>query len=50
MADPLTPPPNMVAVPLGKGTVLVIPKRVYEAGIKLGKLLKRREALAKRVK
>ncbi len=44
------PPPGMVAVPLGKGCILVIPERVYLAGLKLGKALRRREALSDRTK
>lgn len=39
------PPPGMVAVPL-QGAVPVIPERVYLAGLRLGKQLRRREALA----
>jgi hypothetical protein len=41
-------PPGFVAVPL-KGAVLVIPERVYVAGLRLGKLLRRREASQRRV-
>ncbi len=44
----LTLPPGMVAVDLGKGCALVIPERVYLAGLKLGKQLRRREAEARR--
>lgn len=36
------PPPSFVAIPL-KGAVLVIPERVYLAGLCLGKMLRRRE-------
>jgi len=39
----VTPPPGFGAVAL-KGTVLVIPERVYVAGLRLGKTLRRREA------
>jgi hypothetical protein len=39
----LTVPPGFVAVPL-KGAVLVIPEQVYVAGLRLGKMLRRREA------
>jgi hypothetical protein len=39
----------MVAIPLGKGCILVLPERVYVAGLKLGKTLQRRVALARRL-
>ncbi len=42
-------PPGMIRAELGKGVVLVIPERVYLAGLWLGKQLKRREALAARM-
>jgi len=38
----LTLPPGFVAVPL-KGATLVIPERVYVAGLRLGKTLRRRQ-------
>jgi hypothetical protein len=38
----------MVAIPLGKGCTLIIPQRIYVAGLKLGKYLRRREAMLKR--
>ncbi len=41
-------PPGMVPVWLDGGGVLVIPIAVYVAGLKLGKRLQRREALAHR--
>jgi hypothetical protein len=41
-------PPGFVAVEIGKGCVLVIPQRVYLAGLRLGKTLRRREVEAKR--
>ncbi len=44
----MTLPPDLVAVDIGKGCLLVIPKRVYLAGLRLGKILRRREAEAKR--
>jgi len=37
----ITLPPGFVAVPLAKGCVCVIPERVYVAGLKLGKTLRR---------
>ncbi len=40
-------PPGFVAVPL-KGAVLVIPERIYVAGLWLGKTLRRREAMQQR--
>lgn len=43
MHPPTDPPPGLVVVPL-KGVVLVIPERVYVAGLRLGKTLRRREA------
>jgi hypothetical protein len=42
------PPPGFVALPLAKGCVCVIPERVYVAGLKLGKTLRRREARERR--
>ena len=42
------PPPGMVAVLLGKGCTLIIPERVYLAGLRLGKTLRRRQVEAKR--
>ncbi len=33
-----------MAVELGKGCLLVLPERVYVAGLKLGKTFRRREA------
>jgi len=42
-------PPGFVALPLGKGTMLVIPAAVYLAGLRLGKQLRRRAARAKRI-
>jgi hypothetical protein len=42
------PPPGFVAIPLGKGCELVIPVPVYLAGLKLGKILRRRQVGAKR--
>ena len=47
MKPPTDAPPGFVAVPL-KGAVLVISERVYVAGLKLGKTLRRREAEAPR--
>jgi hypothetical protein len=41
-AVPVSPPPGMVALPMGKGVVLVLPVRVYLAGLRLGKILRRR--------
>jgi hypothetical protein len=41
-------PPGMVVIPLGKACVLVLPERVYLAGLKLGKALRRRQAEASR--
>jgi hypothetical protein len=43
----IDPPPGFVAVPL-HGAVLVIPERVFVAGLRLGKTLRRREARAQR--
>lgn len=40
-------PPGFVAVPL-KGAVLVIPERIFVAGLRLGKTLRRQEAEAQR--
>lgn len=47
-AEPGGLPPGMVAIPLGKGCTLIIPQRIYVAGLKLGKYLRRREAMLKR--
>jgi hypothetical protein len=44
----LETPPGFVAVEIGKGCTLVIPSRVFEAGLKLGKVLRRRSAAARR--
>ena len=41
-------PPGFVALALTKGCVCVIPERVYVAGLRLGKLLRRREAMQER--
>ena len=41
-------PPGFVALPLGKGCVCVIPERVYVAGLRLGKTLRRREEMQER--
>jgi len=38
----------MIAVEIGKGCVLVLPERVYLAGLTLGKTLRRRVALLQR--
>ena len=43
----IDPPSGLIAIPLGKATILVIPERVYLAGIRLGKLLRRRASLIK---
>lgn len=43
MKRTMSPPPGFVSGPL-KGAVLVIPERVYVAGLTLGKTLRRREA------
>lgn len=43
MKLPIDPPPGFVTVPL-KGAVLVIPERVFAAGLRLGKTLRRRQA------
>lgn len=45
----MTAPPGFVSVEIGKGCLLVIPERVYLAGLRLGKTLRRRAALAKRM-
>jgi hypothetical protein len=45
---PVAAPSGFVAVEIGKGGTLVIPERIYLAGLKLGKSLRRREAEAKR--
>ena len=37
-------PPGFVALTVAKGCVCVIPERVYLAGLRLGKLMRRREA------
>lgn len=42
------PPPGTVTVQLPGGCLLVLSERVYLAGLKLGKTLRRREALARR--
>ena len=34
------PPPGMIPVPLGKACLLVIPERVYVAGLRLGRPLR----------
>ena len=38
----------LIRVELAKGILLVIPMRVYVAGLKLGKRWRRKETLAKR--
>ena len=49
MAPPPGPvPAGFVALALGKGCVCVIPVRIYVAGLRLGKQLRRRETLARR--
>ena len=48
MKLPTDTPPGFVAIPL-KGAVLVIPERVYVAGLQLGKMLRRREAHTQRL-
>lgn len=45
---PTETPPGFVALDIGKGCVLVIPERVYLAGLELGKTLRRRQALLQR--
>ena len=45
---PMNPPPGFVALTLAKGCVCVIPERVYAAGLRLGKTLRRREAMEQR--
>ncbi len=42
------PPPGLVAIEVGKSCLLVIPEHVYLAGLKLGKILRQRDAEAKR--
>ena len=41
-------PDGLLSVPFGKGCVCVIPERVYVAGLKLGNMLRRREAMEQR--
>ncbi len=48
MKRALDVPAGMLPVWMDGGAVLVIPVAVYVAGLKLGKRLLRREALAKR--
>ena len=45
---PMNPPPGFVALTLAKGCVFVIPERVYVASLRLGKTLRRREAMEQR--
>jgi len=41
-------PPGFVALPVDKGCLCVIPERVYVAGLRLGKQLRRMEATRRR--
>jgi len=41
-------PAGFVALELPKGCVCVVPIRIYVAGLRLGKQLRRREVLARR--
>ncbi len=41
-------PPGYIALPVAKGCIVVIPQQAYLAGLKLGKRLRRREAMVKR--
>ncbi len=47
-AGGLPVPAGFIALELGKGCVLVIPERIYRAGLALGKQLRRRDVLARR--
>jgi hypothetical protein len=44
----MTLPPGFVVLTLAKGCVCVIPEKVYVAGLRLGKSLRRREAMMRR--
>ena len=39
----IEPPAAFVVVEIGKGCIIVIPERVFMAGVKLGKMLRRRQ-------
>jgi hypothetical protein len=47
---PIEPPPGLIPVEVGKGCVLLLTEGEYLAGLRRGKQLRRREALARRTK
>lgn len=46
MNSPTDPRPGLIAVPLAKACRLLIREATYVAGLRLGRLLRRREAAA----
>ncbi len=45
---PIEPPPGFIVLDVGKQCLLVLPERIYLAGLRLGKVLRRYAAEANR--